>query len=97
MQDSGHIGGHKIFAVAQAGSISTVYVVRFSAASDEFVTVHGTDDDPRLPANGVDVVLVVNTYHEFKAFVDYDRSFGRRWKALARMPNCSKVAIEIVA
>ncbi len=33
--------------------------------------------------------------HEFKAFVDYDRSFGRKWKALGRMPHCVKVAIEI--
>jgi O-methyltransferase len=33
--------------------------------------------------------------HEFKAFVDYDRSFGRTWHALGRMPHCVKAAIEI--
>ena len=33
--------------------------------------------------------------HEFKAFYDYERSFGRRWKAIAKMPHCMKVAIEI--
>lgn len=32
---------------------------------------------------------------EFKAFVDYDRSFGRTWKALGRLPHCIKTAIEI--
>jgi O-methyltransferase len=33
--------------------------------------------------------------HEFKAFVDYDRSYGRQWRALGRMPHCMKAAIEI--
>lgn len=32
---------------------------------------------------------------EFKAFVDYDRSFGRTWVALGRLPHCIKAAIEI--
>jgi len=32
---------------------------------------------------------------EFKAFVDYDRSFGRSWVALGRLPHCIKAAIEI--
>ena len=32
---------------------------------------------------------------EFKAFVDYDRSFGRSWEALGRLPHCIKTAIEI--
>jgi O-methyltransferase len=33
--------------------------------------------------------------HEFKAFFDYQRSFGRKWRALGRMPYCVKAAIEI--
>lgn len=33
--------------------------------------------------------------HETKAFIDYDRSFGRKWRALGKMPHCVKVAIEI--
>jgi hypothetical protein len=33
--------------------------------------------------------------HEFRAFHDYDRSFGRTWRAIARMPHCIKAAIEI--
>jgi hypothetical protein len=32
---------------------------------------------------------------EFAAFVDYDRSFGRTWQAIGRLPHCIKVAIEI--
>jgi len=32
---------------------------------------------------------------EFKAFFDYNRSFGREWDALGRMPHCVKAAIEI--
>lgn len=35
--------------------------------------------------------------HETKAFIDYDRSFGRKWTALGRMPHCVKAAIEIVS
>jgi hypothetical protein len=33
--------------------------------------------------------------HETRAFMDYDRSFGRPWRAVARTPHCMKVAIEI--
>lgn len=33
--------------------------------------------------------------HETKAFIDYDRSFGRQWRALGKMPHCVKAAIEI--
>ena len=33
--------------------------------------------------------------HEFKAFIDYDRSYGRQWHSLGRMPHCIKAAIEI--
>lgn len=35
--------------------------------------------------------------HETKAFIDYDKSFGRKWIALGRMPHCVKVAIQIVS
>ena len=34
----------------------------------QIITVRGTDEDPGLPPGGMDVVLVVNSYHEFKAF-----------------------------
>jgi O-methyltransferase len=35
--------------------------------------------------------------HETKAFIDYDKSFGRKWRAVGRMPHCVKAAIEIEA
>ena len=35
--------------------------------------------------------------HEFKAFHHYDISFGRKWKALGRMPHLIKAAIEKAA
>jgi hypothetical protein len=35
--------------------------------------------------------------HETKAFIDYDRSFGRTWHAIARMHHCFKAVIEITA
>jgi len=34
----------------------------------QIVTVRGTEEDPRLPAASADVVLVVNTYHELRAY-----------------------------
>jgi O-methyltransferase len=34
---------------------------------------------------------------EFAAFVDYDRSFGRQWRAIGRLPHCIRTAIEITA
>ena len=42
-------------------------------------TVHGTADDPRLPEDTLDVVLVVNTYHE----MDHGPAMLRgMWRAL---------------
>lgn len=35
--------------------------------------------------------------HEFKAFVDYNRSFGRPWKPLAHVRNCVQTAIQVEA
>ena len=34
----------------------------------QVTTILGSDNDPRLPADGLDVVLVVNTYHELEAY-----------------------------
>lgn len=33
--------------------------------------------------------------HEFRAFFDYDRSFGIKWTPAAKLPHCNKVAIRI--
>jgi hypothetical protein len=35
--------------------------------------------------------------HETKAFIDYDMSFGRKWRALGKMPHCVNAAIEITS
>jgi len=42
-------------------------------------TVHGTDDDPRLPAGALDVVFTMDSYHEW---VDYDAMLDRLYAAL---------------
>lgn len=42
-------------------------------------TVHGTDDDPRLPAGALDVVFTMDSYHEW---VNYDAMLDRLYAAL---------------
>jgi len=42
-------------------------------------TVHGTDDDPRLRAETLDVVFTMDSYHEW---VDYDAMLDRLYAAL---------------
>jgi len=42
-------------------------------------TIEGAKDDPRLPADSVDVVLVVNAYHEMR---DYDAMLAGLYRAL---------------
>jgi len=42
-------------------------------------TIVGAKDDPRLPAESVDVVLVVNAYHEMR---DYDAMLAGFFRAL---------------
>jgi predicted methyltransferase len=42
-------------------------------------TIHGTSDDPKLPDGSLDVVLVVNSYHEW---LDYDSMLDHVFHAL---------------
>ena len=42
-------------------------------------TIHGDTDDPRLPAERSDVVLISNAYHEFR---DYDKMLQGIFRAL---------------
>ncbi len=42
-------------------------------------TILGTPNDPRLPAESVDAILVVNAYHEMK---EYDAMLGAMFRAL---------------
>jgi predicted methyltransferase len=46
----------------------------------QIATVQGTEEDPRLPANSLDVVLVVNTYHELRAYDAMMDGFQRALK-----------------
>jgi ubiquinone/menaquinone biosynthesis C-methylase UbiE len=45
----------------------------------------GTHDDPKLPAGGVDVVLMVDTYNEVEARVALLRNIARALKADGRI------------
>lgn len=42
-------------------------------------TVSGASNDPRLPAQSLDAVLVMNAYHEFR---DHDAMLAGIWRAL---------------
>ncbi|MGH9790457.1 MAG: class I SAM-dependent methyltransferase [Candidatus Acidiferrales bacterium] len=44
-------------------------------------TVHGAAADPRLPADSVDAIIVVNAYHEMR---DYDAMLQGMFRALRR-------------
>jgi ubiquinone/menaquinone biosynthesis C-methylase UbiE len=50
--------------------------------------VLGTTTDPRLPANGVDLVLLVDAYHEF----DHPREMGRAIRNALR-PHTGRLAL----
>ena len=54
-----------------------------SRAEDEKLAqieiIHGATDDPRLPAESSDVVLISNAYHEFR---DYDKMLQGIFRAL---------------
>ncbi len=46
---------------------------------NDMETVHGTDNDPRLPAGSLDVVFTMDSYHEW---VDYDAMLDHLYAAL---------------
>ena len=48
-------------------------------ALTQITTMLGTDTDPHLPPDTLDVVLVVNTYHELRA---YDAMMEAFWRSL---------------
>lgn len=83
--DLGSGSGYFTFPLAQAvGATGTVYAVDVDDDMIAFVqkklrernianviTVRARYDDPLLPADGVDVILTVNTYHHFDDRVNY--------------------------
>jgi predicted methyltransferase len=80
--DIGAGSGYFTFHLAQrVGATGRVYAVdvQRSALEDigrrasrlaltQITTTLGSDNDPRLPAGSLDAVLVVNTYHELRAY-----------------------------
>jgi len=71
-------GWFTVRAAARTGSTGAVYAedinpqaidyITQRAAREKLANVHpilGTVDDPKLPANSVDAVLILKTYHEF--------------------------------
>ncbi len=44
----------------------------------QIATIHGAEDDPKLPASSLDAVLVVDAFHEFTRVVEARRTF---WSA----------------
>ena len=89
--DIGAGNGYFTFHLARrVGTAGRVYAVDVESASLERIAsraaaehlrqvtvVAGTDEDPQLPAGSVDVVLVVNTYHELRAFDTMMEGFRR--------------------
>ena len=91
--DIGSGTGYFTFHLAQrVGAEGRVYAVDVQRAALEDInrraaalafthvtTILGTDNDPHLPPESLDVVLVVNTYHELRA---YDAMMQGFWRSL---------------
>jgi predicted methyltransferase len=88
---TGYFTFHLAQRVGATGRVYAVDIVR-SALEDiarraaarslkQVTTVLGSDNDPRLPPQSVDVVLVVNTYHELRAYDGMMEGFRRSLKA----------------
>ena len=93
MADIGAGTGYFTFQIAQrVGRAGRVYAsdIRRAALEDiqrrasalgltQITTILGANDDPHLPPENLDVVLVVNTYHELQA---YDAMMESFWHGL---------------
>ena len=93
--DIGAGSGYFTFHLAQrVGATGRVYAVDVTRAALEDIdrrakarsltqitTILGSDSDPHLPPESVDVVLVVNTYHELRAYDGMMEGFRRGLKA----------------
>ena len=57
----------KVYAVdIDAGALSTLRALKSREHLQQVEVVEGSEDDPHLPANSLDAVLIVNAYHEFR-------------------------------
>lgn len=79
---AGRVGwGGKVYAVDIRGdALAGIGRLRQLLNLPQIETVLGEEDDPRLPDNSLDVVLVVNTYHELRAFDRMMQAFLRALK-----------------
>ncbi len=55
------------------------------AGTVQLETILGATDDPRLPAAALDVVLVINAYHEFREYDEMLQAFHRALKPGGRL------------
>jgi predicted methyltransferase len=86
---NGYFTFHLARRVGAAGRVYAVDVQRTALedirrrtaalALTQVTTILGSDNDPRLPRDSLDVVLVVNTYHELQA---YDAMMEGFWRGL---------------
>ena len=105
--DIGAGGGYFTFHLARrVGTPGRVYAVDVQRAAladiaqraskdglNQITVVQGTDEDPRLSPRSVDVILVVNTYHEFRAFDSMMQGFRTALKPRGRLAVIEPEAI----
>lgn len=57
----------KVYAVdIDPGALRNLRELKSREHLQQVEVIEGAEDDPRLPANSLDAVLVVNAYHEFR-------------------------------
>jgi predicted methyltransferase len=88
---TGYFAFHLARRVGTAGRVYAVDVQRAALedinrrasalALTQITTILDTDNDPHLPPDSLDVVLVVNTYHELRAYDAMMQGFWRGLKA----------------
>jgi len=76
----------KVFAVdVQQEMIDGLRRMARKSGLDNIVPILGSADDPRLPTNSVDEVLLILAYHEFSHPAEMMRHIGAAMKPDARM------------
>jgi cyclopropane fatty-acyl-phospholipid synthase-like methyltransferase len=105
--DIGAHEGYFTMKLARAVPEGIVYAVEISSTRIErlekiareqdlgnVTAILGKADDPTLPENSLDAVLIVDTYHEIKAYQEFLRNLKRAMKKNARLVLCEPIAME---